>query len=117
MRGAWRYNSGVVVDGPSLNTGLHVTLTVDAIAGSRFSGRVTQWFAGDVGIRPEVFGPFTGSVDDLAEVTLVLPSAGAGLPALTITGALSGDALTVRESWLGTDPGPFLNGELFRRTP
>jgi hypothetical protein len=115
MLGAWNYNSGLGVDRPSLNAGLHVTLTVDSVAGMACFGRVTRWLAGDVGIGPGAFGPLTGSVDVLGAVNLRIPWAGPDLPALTVIGVLDGDLLTVSESWFGTAPGPFPAGSLFER--
>lgn len=116
MLGAWSYNSAPVSpDRPSLNAGIHVSLAVDSVEGKEFSGRVTLWFAGDVGIAPDAFGPLSGSVDGAGGVTLLIRWAAAGQPTLRITGVLADDMLTVHESWFGTAPGPFPPGEYFRR--
>ena len=42
-------------DAPALNTGLQVRVMIDSLDGTRFWGRVTLWFAGDVGISPSAF--------------------------------------------------------------
>lgn len=116
MLGAWSYASAPIGDhAPSLNTGLHVTVTVDAVEGASFSGQVSRWIAGDVGIAPDQFGPVTGHVDDAGGVTFVIPEAAPG-PILAISGSLNGDVLTVHESWSGAEPGPFHEGDSFRRS-
>ena len=117
MLGAWSYASAPIGDhAPSLNTGLHVTVTVDAVEGASFSGQVSRWIAGDVGIVPDQIGPVTGRVDDAGGVTLFIPQATPG-PILAIRGSLNGDVLTVHESWSGAEPGPFPSGGTFRRSP
>jgi hypothetical protein len=117
MLGAWSYASAPIGDhAPSLNTGLHVTVTVDAVEGASFSGQVSRWIAGDVGIAPDQFGPVTGRVDDAGRVTFFIPQATSG-PILAIRGSLNGDVLTVHESWSGAEPGPFPSGGTFRRSP
>ena|SRR5689334_9450508 len=61
MLGAWSYASAPIGDhAPSLNTGLHVTIAVDAVDGMRFAGHITRWIAGDVGIAPDAFRPVSG---------------------------------------------------------
>jgi hypothetical protein len=117
MLGEWNYASVAVVrDAPSLNTGLHVIIAIDSLDGMRFRGRVVLWFAGDVGVSPDVFGPVTGSVDGLSGVTVVIAFADPDTPMITIVGVLAGDVLTVSDSWLATEHGPFLSGEYFERT-
>ena len=116
MLGQWTYASPAVIrTPPALNAGLHVTLLVESASADRFSGRVLQWFAGDVGISPAAFGTVTGTVDDDGGVTLRIPRTAPGASALTTTGILERDVLTVNESWTGTEPGPFLAGGHFER--
>lgn len=116
MLGEWRYDAAPrVAAASSLNTGLHVALVVDSVAGTGFRGRVTLWLAGDVGIAPSRFGPVTGSVDQDERVRLAItPSASYG-PVVSMAGTLVGDMLIVRESWSGTGRGPFLSGDRFER--
>lgn len=117
MLGTWSYASAPVPrEEPSLNAGLHVTIAIDSVDGSQFRGRVTLWFAGDVGLSPEAFGPVAGSVDGDTRVTLVIPSAAAGGPTLTMLATLAPNILTVLESRLGGEPGPFPVGARFERT-
>jgi len=116
MLGDWSYASVPAArDLPSLNGGLQVSMAIDSPDGMRFRGRVTRWFAGDVGESPAVFGPITGWVDGNGGVTVLMARATLGAPTLTIVGALAGDVLTVRKSWLGAEPGPFLAGGWFER--
>jgi hypothetical protein len=117
MLGEWSYVSpAVVCDAPSLNAGLHVTIAIDSLDGMRFWGRVVLWFAGDVGISPGRFAPVTGSVDRSGGVRVLIAFADPGASSVTIVGVLAGDTLTVSESWLGAEAGPFPTGGCFDRT-
>jgi len=115
--GEWSYASAPVFrDPPSLNTGLRVTIVIDSLDTMQFRGRVTFWFAGDVGFPPDAFGPVTGSLDEDGAVTMRIPFATPGAPAITIVGTVAGDVLTVRESRLEANPGPFPSGGCFERS-
>lgn len=117
MLGAWSYaGESVVADPHSLNAGLHVDIAIESADGGEFAGRVTRWLDGDVGVTPDAFRPLTGSVDGAGGVTLNIAWTAPGAPALTIVGALHGDALTVCESWAGAGPGPFPSGGSFHRS-
>ena len=117
IRGEWNYASAPVVrEVPSLNTGLRVTIVIDSLDTMQFGGRVTFWFAGDVGFPPSAFGPVTGSLDEDGEVTMWIPLAAPGASTITIVGTVAGDVLTVRESQLGTNSGPFPSGGCFERS-
>lgn len=116
MLGAWTYDSAPIGDhAPSLNTGFHVTLAVDSAEGMQFSGRVTRWLAGDVRVPADAFRRLTGGLDGAGGLTITVPRASGST--LTITGDLSGDIITIHESWAGAEPGPFPSGESFRRSP
>jgi hypothetical protein len=116
--GEWRYASPPVVrEAPSLNTGLRVTIIIEALDGTEFRGRVGLWFAGDVGARPNAFGPVSGTLDHTGAVTMRIPFTAPDASAITIVGTVVGDVLTVAESRLGADPGPFPSGEFFERRP
>ena len=117
MRGAWRYESTPVVRHSPLNEGLKVTIAIDSIDRMRFRGQVTRWFAGDVGVAPTAFGPVSGWVDGHGAVTVLIAPADPGPVTLTVVGALDHDILTIRESWRGSDPGPFRAGGWFERIP
>lgn len=118
MLGAWsRRNTAVDSGAPSLNAGLLVTIVIDSANGMRFAGHVGRWFAGDVGIPPGVFGPVTGRVDGQGGVTIVIAYAAPDNPPLTISGSVGADVVTVRESSVGAQPGPFPAGDRFERVP
>ena len=115
--GVWNYASALKVpEAPSLNTGLRVTIVIESHDAMQFRGRVTFWFAGDVGVPPSAFGPVTGSLYEASAVTMLIPFTAPGVTAITIVGTVSGDVLTVRESWLGASPGPFAAGGCFERS-
>jgi hypothetical protein len=114
--GEWSYASAPAVrEAPSLNTGLRVTIVLDSLDAMQFRGRVALWFAGDVGARPDAFGPVTGSLDEAGAVTIRIPFTAPGASAITIVGSVAGDVLTVRESLMGPNPGPFPSGGCFER--
>jgi len=118
MLGVWSHRTAVADSGsPSLNAGLLVTIVVDSADAMQFRGRVGMWFAGDVGISPDVFGPVTGTVDGNGGVTIVIAYAAVDRPSLTISGSLTADVVTVRECSFGMEPGPFLPGDRFERGP
>jgi hypothetical protein len=95
-----------------------VTIVIDSLDTLQFRGRVTFWFAGDVGFPPDAFGPVTGTLDEDGTVTMWILFATPGAAAITIVGTVAGDVLTVRESWLGANPppGPFPSGGCFERS-
>ena len=116
MLGEWSYSSAPVTrDKRSLSAGLLVTIAVESVDAMHFRGRITRWFAGDVGISPDVFGPVTGSMDSNDQVTVVIPRTAPGGPTLMIVALLSGDILTVLESHSDAAPGPFPAGGRFER--
>ena len=116
MLGAWSYSSASDArDKPSLGAGLLVTIAVESVDAMHFRGRITRWFAGDVGVSPDVFGPVAGSMDGNDRVTVLIPRAAPGGPTLTIIGLLSADVLTVLESHSESAPGPFPTGGRFQR--
>ena len=116
--GEWSYASALKVPAaPSLNTGLRVTIVIDSLDTMQFRGRVTFWFAGDVGFPPNAFGPVTGSLDEDGGVTMWIPFTAPGASTITVVGTVAGDVLTVSESLLGANPGPFPSGECFERSP
>lgn len=116
--GEWSYASAAPTpEPPSLNTGLHVTILIESSDGSQFRGRVTFWFAGDVGVAPAVFGPVTGTLDNAGTVMMRIPFAAPDAPAITMVGTVAGDVLTVHDSVCGEGPGPFLSGRAFERSP
>jgi len=116
MLGEWSYATHHVAGAePSLNAGLHVQIAIDSLEGMRFWGRVTLWFAGDVGIPPTAFGRVSGTVDGGNGVTLVIPRQPTNARPLMVRGDLAGDVLTVLECHAGTEPGPFVARTAFLR--
>ena len=115
--GEWSYASRVAAtEAPILNAGLRVTIVIDDIDGTVLRGRVAKWFAGDVGIAPNAFGPVTGAIDAAGVVSLRIPRTAVGSAPITIIGTVDGRLLTIHESWLGEAfPGPFPTGGTFER--
>lgn len=116
MIGEWRYaRPAPLSEVPTLNAGLFVTIAVDSAVSSRFWGRVTSWFVGDMGLPLDRFGPVTGDVDDAHGVTLRIASNTTAMSAHTVRGQVNEDILVVLESWAGVNVGPFPVGGLFQR--
>ena len=117
MLGEWTYARAPSAqpDFRSLNAGLLVSIAIDSATGMRFWGHVARWFAGDVGIPPNRFGPVSGTIDSAYGVTLRIEPAAAPAQTLRIEGDVDGDILTVQASWAGVEPGPFPRGCTFQR--
>ena len=116
MLGEWSYGAPHRLDeSPTLNAGLQVRITIDSLERMRFWGRVTVWFAGDVGIAPSAFGRVAGRLGDSNSVSLEIPRASTGGSTVMVMGELAGDVLTIRNCYSGADPGPFAIGTAFER--
>lgn len=116
MLGEWSYAApNRIGESPTLNTGLHVVVTIDSVEDMRFWGRVTLWFAGDVGIARSAFGRIAGRIDEHNGVTLEIPRQLPGQVSVMVMGELVGDALTVHDCYSGADSGPFASGTTFER--
>jgi tungstate transport system substrate-binding protein len=105
LEGTWEYQAP--------GGGLVVTLVFDSIAGADVFGRVTRWFAGDVGRPAGTFGRVAGHTDGQG-VAFTIPFAQSGIPPIRARGALRGDTLTIVSDERG---GPFAPGASFVRTP
>jgi tungstate transport system substrate-binding protein len=113
LAGRWEYVAlprGAPAQAPALATGLQVTLAFDSSAGDSAFGKVTRWFAGDVGVSPGNFGLVRARASG-AEVELVIPFRRGGAPAITVQGTLVGaDTLAINDVHQGDAPGPFARG-------
>ena len=98
-----------------LGVGLLVAFTIDAAEDSSFRGSVDLWIVGDVGLRPDTFGPVRGTIGSGGKVTVVISYRQDGRPPVELTGALVTDTFTVERSACGGEPGPFLSGSKFVR--
>ena len=117
MHGEWSYAApNRISDPPILSTGIHVSVMVDSAEGMRFWGRVTLWFAGDVGTSPSAFGRVWGQIDDGSGVMLEIPRASPGQAAVRMVGELAGDVLTIHGCSSGAAAGPFAIGTTFERS-
>lgn len=85
LLGRWTYRS------PS-GSGIQIDLAIDSASRSAFSGRITRWFAGDVGADPKAFGPVTGSIDGRDSVHLAIATPRSSIH---LAGALHGDTLAL----------------------
>lgn len=71
-------------------TGPHLTISVESADGDRFRGRLTRAIAGDVGLDPEQFRPFTGTVGPDSVARLTIRQAAPGAPPVEVRGKVSG---------------------------
>jgi len=116
MLGEWSYRAPHRFDeSPTLNAGLQVHISIDSLAGMRFWGRVTLWYAGDVGISPSTFGRVAGRLGDSNRVSLEIPRASTEGSTVMVMGELAGDVLTIRDCYSGAEAGPFASGTAFER--
>ncbi|HTY07268.1 MAG TPA: hypothetical protein VMC86_12170 [Gemmatimonadales bacterium] len=101
LLGRWTYR-------PPSGTGIQIALTIDSASRSAFGGRITRWFAGDVGADPKAFGPVTGSIDARDSVHLAIATPRSSI---LLVGALHGDTLALAP----TGPPLGLPGAVFLR--
>lgn len=117
MVGHWEYAKPArSTSEPSLNAGLFVGVDIDSVTDASFYGHVSFWFAGDVGVPVDVFGPVSGTVAGDARVALLITMTNPQVPPIRVNGVLSGDRLVVEDSWRGNEPGPFPVTSTFVRT-
>ena len=109
LLGRWEYvaPSATTSAGPSLGAGFRVTIEFDSTAGPSAFGRVTQWFAGDVGLAPTLFGRVACAVTPHGAASLTIPFARSAGPAVTVEGLLQGDTLRIKTARRGDEQGPF----------
>lgn len=75
-------------------------------------GRLVAMMNGNMGSRPDQFGPIAGAVADTA-IWFAIPQA--GTEALRFEGRLVGDTILVTRSTIGADEGPYPAGGRFVR--
>lgn len=97
--GTWRLRR----DPPQPMPGLRVLVTVDSSSGSRFFGRVTEYFSGNVGVDPAAFAAFSETVDDDLAVSIRILQARSREPGLAMRGRLLGDEIRLDSFVLGPD--------------
>ena len=68
----------------------HLTLIIETAEGPDFSGRLTRAFSGNVGLDPEPFQPFTGTVSEDSVAKLSITVAAQGAPPVEIEGKVTG---------------------------
>ncbi len=110
LLGRWEYvapPATTTAAGPSLGAGFRVTLEFDSIAGPNAYGHVTQWFAGDVGLAPTLFGRVAFGITPNGAANLTIPFARSAGPAVTVEGLLRGDTLRITTARRGDEQGPF----------
>ena len=83
--------------------GLHMTITVDSAAGTRYFGRLNNYFSGDVGIDPREFEPFVDSIGADRTVTFVMPTRDGQLSGIVMEGSLLLDTVRLNTFVLGPD--------------
>lgn len=98
LAGRWRLER----DPPALGPGIQMEILVDSVSGTGIHGRLTSYFAGDVGGDPASFPHFAGSVDSLAQVSLWIETV-TGDRAFVLRGPLKGDTIPLEVFVVGPD--------------
>jgi hypothetical protein len=83
--------------------GLHLTVTVDSVAGARYFGRLTNYFSGDVGGDPLQFQAFSDSLRTDGTVLFHMPPTDPDMLGIVLEGRLAADSILLREFVLGPD--------------
>jgi hypothetical protein len=97
--GNWELRS----EPPQRMPGLHMTVTVDSTSGTRYFGRLSNYFSGDVGIDPREFEPFVDSIGSDRTVTFVMPTMDGQLSGIEMEGSLLPDTVRLNKFVLGPD--------------
>ncbi len=90
--------------------GMRLTITVDSAAGAALWGRLTNYFAGNMGTSPEAYQPFTAAIDEEGEIDVSIPATDPDYLGIVFAGVLVGDSIALDTFVLGPDT--MTNGNL-----
>ena len=90
-------------DPPQPLPGLRIGFTVDSARGAAYHGRLSLYFAGNVGGRPDDFEPFSGSVGRDGTVTFRAQPGDPAAPSIMLVGPLRADTIHVTTLVVGAD--------------
>jgi hypothetical protein len=88
---------------PQRLPGLHLTVTVDSTAGSRYFGQLSNYFSGDVGIDPRDFEAFADSIWPDGSLTFALPTVDRAMIGILLKGTYATDTIQLSTFVLGPD--------------
>ena len=88
---------------PQRMPGLHLTVTVDSASGSRYFGRLSHYFSGNVGMDPRDFKPFTDSISQDGFVVFAMPTSDREMLGIVMEGTVTADTVRLGRFVLGPD--------------
>lgn len=88
---------------PSRMPGLQLTVTVDSASGTRYFGRLTNYFAGDVGMDPRDYESFADSIRPGGYVVFAMPATDPEMLGIVMEGTVEADTVRLVEFLLGPD--------------
>jgi hypothetical protein len=91
---------------PQPMPGFRIAFTVDSVKQSRYFGRLTHYFAGNVGGNLEVFQPFAGSVEPRGRVEFRVDRNDPTELGIVAAGLLRADTIHVDTLIIGPDTLP-----------
>ncbi len=90
--------------------GIQLTVTVDSAAGSALWGRLTSYFAGNMGTSPDIYQPFSGSIDADSSISFSILPTDSDYLGIVFSGKLASDSIVLDTFVLGPDT--MTNGNL-----
>jgi len=90
-------------DPPLPPPGLHMSFTVDSVAGPSYFGRLSHYFSGNVGGDLTAFKPFVGSMDDHDLVEFRVDQVDAAMLGIVVQGRLGADTIHANALIIGPD--------------
>ena len=97
--GNWELRS----DPPQRMPGFRLTVTVDSAAGVRYSGRLTNYFSGNVGVDTRMFKEFVDSIRPDGSVAFIMPTYDSAMLGIQLEGDLTADTIHLGTFVLGPD--------------
>jgi len=97
--GNWELQS----DPPQRLPGIRLTVTVDSTSGTRFFGRLSNYFSGDVGIDPRSFESFADSIRPDGSLTFAMPTVDRTMLGIVLEGTYTTDTIRLSRFVLGPD--------------
>ena len=97
--GNWELQS----DPPQRMPGIHLTVTVDSTSETRYFGRLSNYFAGNVGVDPRQFEAFADSIRPDGTLRFVLQTVDRDMLGIVLDGTHTADTIQLTTFVLGPD--------------
>ncbi len=99
--GAWTL--GATAPAGSVGAGLQLDFHIDSVRSSSVFGRLTRFFAGDVGLDASRFSRFSGTLDQDSLISLTVSTDDDPASTISVSGMVRANSIDVTELLLGRD--------------